>query len=112
MFLLPKLHFTWYNNYNFIVLVMNFFFLSISYQPYEMLLYCVNFYCLRKTSKMFFVTLRIKETQLVNIFIVNVIGCFISYKGGQPTMQCMHGWNISQAPHGYYYYYNSTTQGN
>lgn len=37
-------------------------------------------------------------------------GCFISYEGGQPTMQCSHGWNIGQAPEGYYYYYNATTQ--
>ncbi|KAL9971492.1 hypothetical protein ACROYT_G017662 [Oculina patagonica] len=37
-------------------------------------------------------------------------GCFISYEGSQPTMQCTHGWNIGQAPEGYYYYYNTTTQ--
>jgi len=49
--------------------------------------------------------------QSVIIFIINVIGCFISYEGSQPTMQCTHGWNIGQAPEGYYYYYNTTTQG-
>ena len=26
-------------------------------------------------------------------------------------MICTHGWNIGQAPEGYYYYYNTTTQG-
>ncbi|KAJ7377121.1 WW domain binding protein 4 [Desmophyllum pertusum] len=36
--------------------------------------------------------------------------CLISYEGSQPTMQCSHGWNIGQAPEGYFYYYNETTQ--
>lgn len=26
-------------------------------------------------------------------------------------MHCNHGWNIAQAPEGYYYYYNTATQG-
>lgn len=37
-------------------------------------------------------------------------GCYISYEGHTPTMQCTHGWNIAQAPEGYYYYYNTVTQ--
>lgn len=26
-------------------------------------------------------------------------------------MTCSHGWNIGKAPEGYYYYYNTETQG-
>lgn len=90
-------------------------FLSIPHQLYGMLLHCVIF-LLEKlvTQDVFFATHGVKEIQSVNFnFIINVIiGCFISYEGGQPTMQCSHGWNIGQAPEGYYYYYNATTQGN
>lgn len=38
------------------------------------------------------------------------VGCVISYEGQTPTMHCNHGWNIAQAPEGYYYYYNTATQ--
>lgn len=37
-------------------------------------------------------------------------GCVISYEGQTPIMNCNHGWNIAQAPEGYYYYYNTATQ--
>jgi len=68
------------------------------------LYYRLSDQCLFRKNLMLF-------AQSVIIFIINVIGCFISYEGSQPTMQCTHGWNIGQAPEGYYYYYNATTQG-
>ncbi|PFX14426.1 WW domain-binding protein 4 [Stylophora pistillata] len=49
----------------------------------------------------------------VNITIILnclFIGCLISYEGQTPIMNCNHGWNIAQAPEGYYYYYNTATQ--
>ncbi|XP_068717929.1 WW domain-binding protein 4-like [Montipora capricornis] len=36
--------------------------------------------------------------------------CSVTYEGSQAVMKCSHGWNIGQAPEGYYYYYNAATQ--
>lgn len=116
MFLLPELHFIWYDNFYFLVLVISLlyeFFINTSSTLWDAAALCHFFTGKTSNSRCFFATRGVKEIQSVNFnFIINVIiGCFISYEGGQPTMQCSHGWNIGQAPEGYYYYYNATTQG-
>lgn len=37
--------------------------------------------------------------------------CSVTYEGSQAVLKCSHSWNIAQAPQGYYYYYNTVTQG-
>ena len=46
----------------------------------------------------------------LNMFVF-LAACFVSYEGSLATMTCTHGWNIWQTPEGYYYYYNTATQG-
>lgn len=45
------------------------------------------------------------------LIILFISECLVSYEGSQAVMKCSHGWNIGQAPEGYYYYYNTDTQG-